>query len=123
MKNLVRRLLGRFYWVTYSSTLSYKGSWKNGLFEGQGELKYSNATNFIDTLTKGFKHGKGILVSSSGYRYEGDWVKGKKTGFASIRYKNGDGFEGEVKDGLRHGTGQLHDALSKLSFKDSWHKT
>lgn len=122
MKNLVRRLFGRFYWVTYSSALSYKGLWKNGLFEGQGELKYSNGTKFSGTFSNGLKHGKGILVSSSGYRYEGDWVKGKKTGFASIRYKNGDGFEGEVKDGLRHGTGQLHDALSKLSFKGSWHK-
>ena len=121
MKNLVRRLFGQFCWVTYSSALSYKGSWKNDLFEGQGELKYSNGTKFSGTFSNGLKHGTGILVSSSSYRYEGDWVKSKKTGFASIRYKNGDGFEGEVKDGLRHGTGQLHDALSQISFKGSWH--
>ncbi|MAT87801.1 MAG: hypothetical protein CL532_04555 [Aestuariivita sp.] len=122
MKNLTRRLLGRFYWVTYSSALSYKGAWKNGLFDGKGELKYSNGTHFSGTFFKGHKHGKGTLVSSGGYRYEGDWVNGRKTGFASIRYKNGDGFVGEVKDGLRHGTGQLHDAASQLSFKGRWHQ-
>ena len=112
--------MGQCYWVTYSSTLSYKGSWKNGLFEGQGELKYSNATNFIDTLTKGFKHGKGILVSSTGYRYKGDWVGGKKTGFATIHYKNGDVltrgemrysdssiYLGNLKDFIRYGAGSL----------------
>lgn len=112
--------MGQFYWVTYSSTLSYKGSWKNGLFEGQGELKYSNGSNFIGTFTKGFKHGKGILVSSTGYRYKGDWVEGKKTGFATIHYKNGDVltrgemrysdssiYLGNLKDFIRYGAGSL----------------
>ena len=122
MKALLRRLFGRFYWVKHSKSLNYKGAWKNGVFNGPGQLKYANGTTFRGTFSNGLKHGSGVLLSSSGYRYAGDWVKGKKTGFAMISYKNGSYFRGNVLDGLRHGHGEIFDALSKIRFKGVWVK-
>ncbi len=40
MKNFIRRLLGRFYAVNHSDVLTYKGSWRTGLFHGYGVLEY-----------------------------------------------------------------------------------
>jgi len=122
MKTILRRLFGRFYWISYSSTLSYKGAWKNGKFHGSGKLKYSNGTTFRGRFLNGLKHGNGVLLSSTGYRYAGDWVRGKKTGFAIISYKNGSYFRGNVLDGLRHGNGEIFDAISKIRFKGFWTK-
>ena len=66
MKALLRRFLGRFYWVNYSNGFTYKGAWKNGVFNGPGQLKYANGTTFQGIFSNGLKHGSGVLLSSSG---------------------------------------------------------
>jgi len=45
MKNLIRRLFGRLYIVSYSDALSYKGSWRKGAFDGYGILEYRKGSN------------------------------------------------------------------------------
>ena len=113
-------MLGRFYWHEHSAHLKYKGSWKNDVFHGKGQLKYSNGSLFKGTFQNGSKDGFGTIVSSSGYKYAGDWISGKKNGFGKINYKNGDIYTGQVVDGLRHGLGALHIASSGWKFKGIW---
>ena len=42
MKNILKRLFGKYFWLRYSNDLEYKGSWEKGRFNGQGCLKYKN---------------------------------------------------------------------------------
>ena len=74
MKNLIRRLFGRFYIVSYSDALSYKGSWRKGAFDGYGILEYSNGSIYKGNFKYGVKHGFGLYTSASGFRYEGGMV-------------------------------------------------
>ena len=73
MKNLIRRLFGRLYIVTYSDVLSYKGSWRKGAFHGFGVLEYSNGSIYKGNFKYGVKHGYGLYTSASGFRYDGEW--------------------------------------------------
>ena len=120
MKNLIRRLFGRFYIVTYSDVLSYKGSWRKGAFHGFGVLEYSNGSIYKGNFKYGVKHGFGLYTSASSFRYEGEWLDGKQTGSAKISYKNGDWYEGAVKNGVRCGLGELSEVLSQRIFTGNW---
>jgi len=120
MKNLIRRLFGRFYSVSLSDVLTYKGAWRNGAFHGYGVLEYRNGGLYRGHFKFGVKHGFGIYTSSSGYRYEGAWSDGKQTGLAKISYKNGDWYEGSVENGVRSGAGELSELSSKRIFNGHW---
>ena len=120
MKNLIRRLFGRLYIVSYSDALSYKGSWRKGAFDGYGILEYSNGSIYKGNFKYGVKHGFGLYTSASGFRYEGEWSDGKQTGSAKISYKNGDWYEGAVKNGLRCGLGELSEVTSQRIFTGNW---
>ena len=120
MKIFIRRLFGRFYVVTHSDVLSYKGSWRKGVFHGYGVLTYSNGAIYKGNFKNGVKHGLGLYTSNTGFRYEGDWYEGKQTGSAKISYKNGDWYEGAVKNGVRCGLGELSELSSQRIFKGDW---
>ena len=120
MKSIIRYLFGSLYWVNYSNTLSYKGSWRKGVFHGFGELKYKNGTTYKGLFEAGSKHGYGSLISTNGYQYHGDWFRGQKNGNAKVNYKDGSTYEGYVKDGLRHGLGKFKDAQSGLELIGNW---
>ena len=120
MKNFIRRLFGRFYVVTHSEVLSYKGSWRKGAFHGHGVLEYSNGGLYKGDFNSGVKNGFGVYTSASGFRYEGEWSDGEQTGSAKISYKNGDWYEGSVKNGVRCGLGELSELSSQRVFKGNW---
>ena len=120
MKNFIRHLFGRFYVVTHSDVLSYKGSWRKGAFHGYGILEYKNGGVYEGNFRLGVKHGFGILNSASGFQYAGEWANGEQTGSAKIFYKNGDWYEGLVKNGVRFGSGELFEKSSQRVFKGQW---
>ena len=120
MRNLIRRLFGRFYTVRYSEAIIYKGSWRKGLFHGYGVLNYQNGSWYVGSFCNGLRHGFGTYTSSSGYIYEGDWLNGKQTGECHIFYKNGDSYKGAFLDGLKHGEGQLFEKVTDRIFGGNW---
>ena len=115
MKNFTRRLFGRFYLVSHSDVLSYKGSWRKGAFHGYGVLEYSNGGLYKGDFKSGVKHGFGVYTSASGFRYEGEWSDGEQTGSAKISYKNGDWYEGAV-DFNHRDAGLCRPLLMQLSL-------
>jgi hypothetical protein len=56
MKNLIRRLFGRFYSVSLSDVLTYKGAWRNGALHGYGVLEYRNGGLYRGHFRFGVKH-------------------------------------------------------------------
>ena len=120
MKNLIRYLFGRFYFVKFSKILIYKGSWSKGLFHGYGVLKHNDKSTYQGNFRFGSKHGYGEISSASGFNYTGEWKNGRQTGSAKIFYKNGDCYEGFVKSGIRNGFGKLYEQSSQKSFKGNW---
>jgi hypothetical protein len=120
VRNLVRHLFGRFYWVSYSKAVSYKGAWSKGLFNGFGQLEYKNGNTYRGYFKNGIRNGTGAFKSISGYTYRGQWIAGRKTGVANIKYINGDQYQGHLKNGLRHGVGELSLQSSDTSVEGKW---
>ena len=117
-----RRMFGRLYTVRISDQLSYRGSWRTGLFHGYGVLAYEKGGVYEGDFRFGVKHGRGLLSSSTGFRYNGEWADGEPTGSAKISYKNGDWYDGEVINGVRHGWGELSELSSQRVFEGLWEK-
>ena len=120
MKNILKYLFGRYFWIRYSANLQYKGSWKNGRFNGRGNLKYKNGNSFTGFFKDGAKHGYGSLISVNGYEYHGNWINGKQTGEGQVHYKNGDIYTGSFLDGLRNGFGELFTSTNGRNYKGCW---
>ena len=120
MKNLMRYLFGRFYFVKLLKILSYKGSWSKGLFHGYGVLKHNDKSTYLGNFRFGSKHGYGEIISASGFKYSGEWKNGRQTGSAKICYKNGDWYQGFVKNGTRNGFGEFYEKSSQRTFKGNW---
>ncbi|KAL7533502.1 hypothetical protein ACHAXR_007915 [Thalassiosira sp. AJA248-18] len=57
---------------------------------------------------KGYRHGKGKLISEDGEIYEGEWKDDKQDGEGGCRYANGAIYEGEFKRGKREGKGTYY---------------
>ena len=95
MKNLIRRLFGRFYIVTYSDVLSYKGSWRKGAFHGYGVLEYSNGAIYKGNFKYGVKHGFGLYTSASGFRYEGNGLTANKQDQQRFRIRMATGMKAQ----------------------------
>ena len=122
MKYIFKYLFGKYFWISYSADLQYKGTWKKGLFNGKGRLKYKNGNTFTGFFKDGAKHGYGSLVSLNGYEYHGNWVNGKQTGEGQVHYKNGDIYTGSFLEGLRNGFGELFTAKNSRNYKGYWEK-
>ena len=53
------------------------GEFKNGLFDGKGELTKADGGNYIGDFKNGEFHGKGKFTSSEGEVFEGEFQNGK----------------------------------------------
>ena len=120
LKNIIRRVLGNYYWVKMSPNLKYRGAWKAGQIHGYGHLYYANGTKYSGWFANGNKHGNGQYTSSTGYEYTGGWLSGKQFGQAKIKYKNGDQYNGAISNSLRHGHGEFYHLSTKRYFTGNW---
>lgn len=104
-----------------SIEFTYIGQFKNGLFHGKGETKWTDGESHvgmykngqgdgygiyiyngrlgIDTYTGNFKdsnhHGYGIQTNINGCRYEGEWKNGRKHGIGEFTFKSGNTISGK----------------------------
>jgi hypothetical protein len=62
----------------------YKGMWKLGVMQGEGEYKYANGDVYYGQFDNGVKHGKGKYVFVVGYEYDGEWRQGKMHGKGTV---------------------------------------
>ena len=89
---------------------SYEGGFKDGTFNGQGELVNTDGTIFTGL----FKEGKWVEDSliikktyADGSKYVGGGKDGEKNGQGTYTYASGDKYVGEWKDDKREGQGTL----------------
>ena len=61
----------------------YTGKWRNGAYDGTGELKNSQSTYYGD-FAAGKASGKGLLRTLHGEVYSGSFRNGKLEGFACV---------------------------------------
>ena len=78
----------------------YEGDFVNGKFEGYGHYKMSNGDNYIGQFKNGYFEGKGQLTDKKGNVFNGNFVKGQKDGFGLIVKSNGETIEGKYKNGI-----------------------
>lgn len=51
--------------------------------------------------------GKGMLVSSHGYKYLGDWEESLQNGYGEESWPDGSCYKGDFKQGVKHGHGEF----------------
>ena len=84
----------------------YSGDIEQGLFHGDGTLKYPSGAYYQGKFENGVFHGKGTYVLVDGSRYHGDFHLGEITGeFEFTDSKAVSTYKGEMKNGLAHGFG------------------
>jgi len=125
-----------FGWLYDDDALLYRGEFRDGLFEGKGELFDGTLTQnriflgdfrggkpngcgvlyqagkpiFRGQVLEGAKHGLGEELVDGKMVYRGYYYNNNRDGFGVIYHKNGRrAFMGEFKSGMKHGLGKEYD--------------
>jgi hypothetical protein len=75
----------------------YEGDFINGIFHGNGIMRYANGDVYEGEWKDDERFGKGIMRYANGDVYEGEWKDDERFGKGIMRYANGDVYEGEWK--------------------------
>ncbi len=95
----------------------YIGEFKDGKYDGQGEMTYSHTVisegtriikyeKYVGQWKNGKKNGQGTMAYLYGRKYVGEWKDGKKNGqgtYTNAFYE----YTGEFKDGMPNGKGTV----------------
>ena len=96
-------------------------SWKPGMYQGEGSLKYSDPTSFLLEYTGAFQngvfHGKGIATTRVGDVYIGDFLANQACGVGTWTGINGDTYSGHFHYGVKHGFGTYTSPGGLVSYK------
>lgn len=84
----------------------YKGGYKNGLFDGEGQLAWSNGDRYQGEFKNGFKHGEGKDILANGTTYEGQFTKGYWQGKGKVVFSTGESYEGDFQQNEFEGRGK-----------------
>ncbi len=104
-----------------TARFTYKGSFRHGLFDGEGTVLWSafkeNGVEIIGRKFEGIFHrgkkdGKGILVDGKGGILEGTWKNDSFSGIGKVTRDNG-----ELQEGV-FVNGRLHCHAGRIRFKN-----
>ena len=97
----------------FESDCKYIGNWKNGAFDGYGELSYNDYV-YEGEWKEGKYHGQGKLIfnNESDSKYIGNWKDGLRNGLGS-QTSNFMSYEGEWKEDEYHGQGIYKDEFEE----------
>lgn len=81
--------------------------YQNGKPEGYGEYYWSVGSFFKGTFKNGLREGNGVWKSGPGNsdKYEGEYKEDKKEGYGVFIWSNGNIYKGNFKNDLREGYG------------------
>ncbi len=88
----------------------YTGPLSDGLFAGEGHLRWRNGAHYRGHFRDGLFHGQGRLEGADGSVYEGMFRDGLPEGRGVYTDLAGNRYEGEFRKGLFHGEGRLTEA-------------
>ncbi len=83
----------------------YEGQFENGLFHGEGTLRWRNGDVYTGQFRQGLMHGKGRHIVPELFVYEGEFVDGLWEGQGEVQFTNNDSYSGEFKRGNFDGQG------------------
>lgn len=120
----------------YSDGGVYEGQFKNGVWDGEGTVKWPSGSSYKGGFYSGKKHGiglyryntgdlfegeysygnmlKGTYVFPNGDKYVGEFKNSSFNGKGIYYYKNGDKLECEFINGLAHGKGRMSSANGSI---------
>ncbi len=79
----------------------YSGDWKEGLFHGFGELRFTDSSemdHYKGNFALGLFHGEGFLKYRDGGYYEGEFIANNRHGEGKRVWASGNSFKGEWKN-------------------------
>ena len=89
---------------------SYSGGMKNGLFDGEGKIKFDHGGVFSGEFKDGRFNGHGEYTDAEGnIIYTGSFVNGEIDGYGKYISPEGWVYEGNFKEGLFDGEGSVTD--------------
>ena len=97
----------------------YVGSFKDGLFDGNGVYVASDGMRYDGEWKSGNLDGHGRLILSSGLRYEGQFRANIYNGFGRMVLPNGARYDGEYLMGTPHGTG-VYKSVNGSIYAGEW---
>jgi hypothetical protein len=123
--------------LVYVNGQKYIGSFKNGLYDGEGTLYNIDGTvqsagiwkenKFVGTsednygcVTGNCKTGTGTYVFENGAKYIGSWSNGKYNGQGTYFYASGDKYIGEFNENMRDGQGTYTFAIDNRKYIGGW---
>lgn len=107
--------------LAYKNGDRYEGYFKNDIKSGEGIYTFANGDRYVGQFANDQKSGKGTLLLSDGERYVGEFKGDTPTGKGSWYYKNGNRYAGTLKNGMKDGNGALtyfNGDLYKGEFRD-----
>lgn len=99
-----------------SSIMSYKGSFKNGCWNGIGQLIFKNGDIMEGEFVNNCLEGYGKKVFADGSNYKGNFVKSRFNGYGVLTHSNGIVYSGEFKDDEMEGWGVME--VPKIETRD-----
>lgn len=86
----------------------YKGQYKDGFFNGKGNLKLLNNETYEGNFEKDKFQGFGVYVDSEGNLYSGEWNQDVKEGEGTFVYSDGRKYKGNFKNNNKDGYGEYY---------------
>lgn len=88
---------------------------------GKGVIIYSSGRVYEGGWSNDRREGHGFEVFANGNSYKGQYINGKVHGQGKYIWKNGEEYDGEWKEGLRHGKGVWR-GVAGDEYVGEWHK-
>ena len=85
----------------------YEGMFENGLFEGEGTLTDNSGNSYQGNFHQGYKSGKGFEIFADGSSYLGEYENDLFNGRGVLKYSDGAYYVGDFKDNNFNGEGVL----------------
>lgn len=84
-------------------------------------LSYSDKSEYLGTILKGQRHGKGVLRGENGVIYEGEWKYDNFEGQGKLISEDGSIYIGTFLNGKKHGVGKNEkgNTIYEGEFKDN----
>jgi len=86
---------------------TYSGQFKNGRFDGDGHIWYSDNSVFDGEFRDGMKNGTGTMRFNDGSTYIGSLKMGLFEGYGEFACCSGDLFKGHFVGGKKEGAGKM----------------
>lgn len=91
--------------ITNSNGDIYKGLFKDGKLNGEGEITYKVGHKYKGNFVNNKKQGKGTFTFANGTIYEGNFENDQLTGQGKLTNSSGITIEGNFKNGILNGKG------------------